>query len=171
MNTEQRYALVLLLMQSLRQKGSWCGETHIQKNMYMLEELKNVSTEMNFILYKHGPYSFELHDIIGDMQILGFVVQQSMYPYGPQMHVTEKGKKFLGANAPMEFQSQIDFVSETFKDERVQGLERLATALFLLRKFPEASSRDRAGKLHEIKPHIPLEDALDATSRMEELAR
>lgn len=171
MNNEQRYALVLSLMHLLRNKGSWCGETHVQKNMYMLESLKNVPAAMNFVLYKHGPYSFELHDILGDMQSLGFISQQSMYPYGPQLHVTEKGKNFMLANEPNQYHDHIEFIAGTFKDEKVQGLERLATALLLLRKYPDASSQDRAVKLHEIKPHIAFPDALEATKRMETLCR
>ena len=37
-------------------------ETHVQKAMYLMQELLEVPTEYSFILYKHGPFSFDLSD-------------------------------------------------------------------------------------------------------------
>ena len=62
MNRTQRQAILLTLIQQLRDNGSWCGETHIQKSAYFLQELLGVPLELNVIFYKHGPYSFDLGD-------------------------------------------------------------------------------------------------------------
>ena len=35
----QRDAVLLSLMNEMRAKGSWCGETHVQKSAYFLQEL------------------------------------------------------------------------------------------------------------------------------------
>lgn len=58
----QRDAVILSLIENLRAKGSWCGETHIQKATYFVQELLRVPLEFEFVLYKHGPYSFDLSD-------------------------------------------------------------------------------------------------------------
>lgn len=55
MNRTQRQAILLALIQRLREKGSWCGETHIQKSAYFLQELLGVPLDLNVIFYKHGP--------------------------------------------------------------------------------------------------------------------
>ena len=43
MNEDQRTAVTLSLMDALHQQGSWCGETHIQKALYFLQELAHVA--------------------------------------------------------------------------------------------------------------------------------
>lgn len=168
MNTEERYALVLLLMDRLYISGSWCGETHIQKTAYFLESLENVPSNMDFTLYKHGPYSFDLHDILGDMLNLGFIEQEQKPPYGPRLRLTATGKNFLerqkGINA---YAQAIESVASKFCKYSVQGLERVATALLLKRQHVGYDAQVIAQKLHEIKPHISLPDALRAVQEME----
>ena len=34
MNKLKRYAIVISMVEKLNKKGSWCGETHIQKAIY-----------------------------------------------------------------------------------------------------------------------------------------
>ena len=38
----KRYAIVLSLIEQLRERGGWCGETHIQKTTYFLQNLLKV---------------------------------------------------------------------------------------------------------------------------------
>jgi hypothetical protein len=54
----EQSGLIAVLADSLRKRGSWAGETHIQKAGYLLQELLGVPLNMKFILYKHGPFSF-----------------------------------------------------------------------------------------------------------------
>ena len=56
----RRAAILTELMDQLRANGSWCGETHVQKATYFLQEVLGVPTGFEYILYKHGPYSFDL---------------------------------------------------------------------------------------------------------------
>ena len=39
MNPFEQASVVLSLAESLRKRGSWTGETHVQKAMYFLQEL------------------------------------------------------------------------------------------------------------------------------------
>lgn len=68
MNRMKRSALLTKLVQRLRDEGSWGGETHVQKVTYFLQELMEVPLDFDFILYKHGPYSFDLHDEIAALR-------------------------------------------------------------------------------------------------------
>jgi hypothetical protein len=62
MNRLKRDAVILSLIENLKKKGSWCGETHILKATYFLQELFDLPLGFEFILYKHGPFSFDLSD-------------------------------------------------------------------------------------------------------------
>ena len=63
-------ALLAELIEKLQENGSWCGETHVQKCAYFLEDLLGVPVGCEFVLYKHGPYSFDLHDALIEMKVL-----------------------------------------------------------------------------------------------------
>ena len=71
MNRLQRAAVLLTLLEQLQARGSWCGETHVQKSVYFLQDLLQVPLGFEFVLYKHGPYSFDLNDEITAVQLHG----------------------------------------------------------------------------------------------------
>jgi hypothetical protein len=60
MNRLSQDAVLVGLARRLYEQGSWTGETHIQKAAYLLHELLAVPFDFAFILYKHGPFSFDL---------------------------------------------------------------------------------------------------------------
>src|SRR5260370_41172711 len=90
----RRAAIVTQLVTKLRAAGSWCGETHIQKAVYLMQDLLDVPMEYQFILYKHGPFSFDLSDELtsfrGD-ELLELKPQAP--PYGPRFEVTDLGQQ------------------------------------------------------------------------------
>ena len=57
-----RRAAISRLVEVMRAIGSWAGETHVQKCVYFMQGLLEVKMEYDFVLYKHGPYSFDLHN-------------------------------------------------------------------------------------------------------------
>src|SRR5208283_4661878 len=93
MDRLRRAAIVASLVTKLRAAESWCGETHIQKAVYLMQDLMDVPTEYRFILYKHGPFSFELSDELtsfrGDELL---ELQPQSPPYGPRYAVTALGR-------------------------------------------------------------------------------
>ena len=93
MDRLEKATILLTLIEKLKAKGSWGGETHIQKAAYLLQDILNVDTGFDFILYKHGSYSFELTDELKAMRADGFLSLESAPPYGP---VFKKGE--LGSN-------------------------------------------------------------------------
>ena len=58
----QQAAILVSLIEALEKKDSWCGETNVQKATYFLQELFGVPLGFKFILYKYGPYSFDLSE-------------------------------------------------------------------------------------------------------------
>ena len=56
----------------------------------------------------------------------------------------------------------IQTVANWFGQKGVADLEKLATALWVQTESPAATETALAERLHEIKPHIPVEDARQA---------
>ncbi len=79
---KQRFTLLLHMIGRLIEKGSWFGETHIQKCIYFLQEYYHVPSGYEYILYKHGPFSFELRDELTVMRADGLLSLIPRPPYG-----------------------------------------------------------------------------------------
>ena len=85
----EQQAIVVETIARLRSHGSWAGETHVQKSLFFLKNLLRVPLNYNFVLYKHGPYSFDLHHDVGKMRAYQFywpgsaiAVWAVVYPWG-----------------------------------------------------------------------------------------
>ena len=154
MSNLDQSCLILNLALALKGNGSWAGETHIQKGGYFLDTLLAVQTGVNFILYKHGPFSFDLRELLTDMEALGFIKWNSIPPFGPSIGAGHFGvqlrTKFSGLSD--QYQRQIDFVARHLGQRNVASLERIATALYVSEEGYEGSSR--VTRLMELKPHV-----------------
>jgi hypothetical protein len=173
MKRVQRLAVFALLDIELNQHASWCGETHLQKAMYVLQALLGAETGYDFILYKHGPFSFELRDDLSLMRADGLLEMVVKHPqYGPSYLPTEFANTFLGrfSKTVETHQAQARFVAEHFGGKNVAELERVATALFVRQSSKSRSRKQRAVELVRLKPHISEPDALQATAEIDWLA-
>jgi hypothetical protein len=171
MNQLAQEAVLVGLARRLHDRGSWSGETHLQKATYLLHELRDVPFDFNFILYKHGPFSFELRDELGSMRadrLLEREVQPP--PYGPRIIVTDRGRELEGrfARTMDRYGEPLDWVADQLGDRGVVELERLATALWVTRELGEATDVDaRAARLHEVKRHVTVSVAADAVREID----
>ena len=161
----QRDAVLLSLVESLLDKGSWCGETHIQKATYFLQELTSVPLGFDFILYKHGPFSFDLRDEITAMRADGMLkLEPKPDPYGPSM-LPGENSKLLKSRFPKTLKKhgrKIEFIANEFQSKGVAELERLATALYVTLEGNKGKPvKARASRVHKLKPHILLEEAVE----------
>ena len=164
MKEEQNRAVLVALIKSLRARGSWCGETHFQKAAFFLKHLTGVPINFDFIIYKHGPYSFDLHDELSIMKAYGLLDLEASYPYGPRIVDTEMGNS-LRARFPKtsaKYEKQIDFIADKLGSKGVVDLEKLATAYFVTLENPNINENARAAAIVELKPHIALEAAKQA---------
>ena len=166
----QRVAVIVSLVEKLNSKGSWSGETHVQKTMYFPQELLRVSLEYDFILYKHGPYSFDLSDDITAMRADTLLKLDPQPPYGPRIVLGEESEqvKRRFPKTIAQYNAETSFVAERLGPMRVVELERVATALYVTRELGEsADCESRARRVRELKPHISLEQACDALRQVD----
>ena len=168
----ERAALLSSLGRELIDNGSWCGETHLQKAVYLLQEVFTVPTAFDFVLYKFGPFSFDLRDELGSMLADGLLDLAPEQPYGPRLIPTERSgqleKQF--SKAVSEFHEPISFCAQRLGSLGVAELEKLATALYVTKEYGrDLKAKQRAKRLSELKPHIDSKDALDAISEIDKL--
>ena len=169
----ERDAVILSLVENLKNKGSWCGETHVQKATYFLQELFAVPLGFEFILYKHGPFSFDLSDELIAMRadmLLGLLPQPR--PYGPSL-IPGDSSEMIMRHFPItlkKYHSQVAFVAEQFGDKKVSELERLATALLVTREIePDGSPESRAQCITRLKPHVKIDEAQKAVKAVDQI--
>jgi hypothetical protein len=170
METFEQATVVFRLAEALKARGSWAGETHIQKAVYFLQELLGVPTGFEFILYKHGPFSFDLRATLTFMEAEDLIAWQPRNPYGPTLvrgtDASYLDQKFgYVANRYIE---RINFVAEHFADKSVKELEKLATALYVT-KDRNIARILRPQQIVALKPHIPIAEANAAVQAIDEL--
>ena len=169
-----RAAIVISLADKLRAAGSWCGETHIQKAFYILQDLLDVPTNFEFILYKHGPFSFELSNELTSLRGEEHLkLEPQAPPYGPRYAPTQLSERLVKAcsDTVADFNRQMKFVADVIDGRTVADLERLATALYVTkcRKEHNGSVKERAECLNCLKPHISVQVAVKAVEEVDRL--
>jgi uncharacterized protein YwgA len=172
MNRMQRAAVIVSLVKALKAKDSWCGETNVQKACFFLQELTGVPLDLEFVLYKYGPYSFALTDELTAMRADSMLALRVRDPkYGP-CHVPgaladsllERYPKTVG-----RLQNEIEFVAQRLGSKGVADLERVATALYVRKRMGTAGASERAKKITALKPHVSLLDAQAAVREVDEM--
>ena len=167
MERNKKAVVLLGLIEELRGNLSWCGETHIQKATYFLQEMMQVPLGFDFILYKHGPFSFDLADEITAMRADNLLkLQPQPYPYGPSI-LPGAASESLMKRFPKtlkKYSLHTAFVAEKLGGKKVNELEKLATALYVtFENESGAEVKSRARRIHKLKPHISTDEALKAT--------
>ena len=166
-DARDKRALLAHLMRHIRASGSWSGETHIQKSMYFLQSLLNVDTGYHFVLYLHGPFSFDVHEVLTWMISRCEIDLQRFDLYGPRLKLTPGGKKLAGEHEG--FDDQMKWVSSHIATMNVVDLERVGTVCLLKTGAPDWSDEQIANELHRLKPHITPEVGLQGIREFEEL--
>jgi hypothetical protein len=166
----ERASILMELTDALRARGSWTGETHIQKASYFLQSLLHVPLEFEFILYKYGPYSFGLTGELAGMQANGFLaLQPQPFPYGPT-YLPGPASRLLRSSygrVAAQYRPQIQFIAERLAAKPVAELERLATALYVsLQGHPRGRW---AARINELKPHVSILDAEHAVAEVDQM--
>jgi hypothetical protein len=148
-------AIIVSLIDALNQRGSFCGETHVQKGAYFLRELTGVPLESPFTLYLYGPYSFSLHELLNQLRAEELVQLEpramgASWRPGERYHLLKK----TFPTTLSRVQRQVEFVADKVARLGVVDLEPLATALYVTRAQPSQPRDERARALRAIKTRV-----------------
>ena len=174
MRTDNQVAILLALGREMEKEGSWCGETHLQKAMFFLQGLANVPADFDFVLYKHGPFSFDLRNELTGLRADGLMkLHPQPAPYGPSILTTETGDEYLDNRRSNlgKYERSIHFIAEQLADKGVTELERLSTALYVMLKQRGTSTAEKAKRIVELKPHIDLTEARQAIEQVNSMQK
>lgn len=165
-----RAAVMARLRDMLDERGSWAGETHLQKASFFLQEGTGVPLEFDFLLYKFGPFSFDLRDELASYrgkQLMGLKVQGQ---YGPRLTATPEGHALLERFPKTldRFDPQIRAVADFLGAKGVGELERLGTALLFQRQNPHLDDDAIARLICEVKPHVSYASAVTSSAQVRE---
>jgi uncharacterized protein YwgA len=160
-----RCAVIVDLANKLRSEGSWCGETHLQKSIYILQDLMRANFGYKFVIYKHGPFSFDLKNEIA--ALLASKLLELKFPregYGPSIVATNFGERVLELHREgiEKFSKMNEFIARWFSKNDVKYLEKVATAYFVASKHPREPLDILAQRINSMKPHVDIEAALEA---------
>jgi len=169
----QRDTIVLALCDEMKTKGSWCGETHLQKAVYFLQELAGVPTGFEFVLYKHGMFSFDLREELAAMRADRLLqLKARRVPYSPSIVTTPSGQRTQKRfpKTLSKYRSHIRFIAEYLADKGVADLERLSTALYVTKlNGAEPTAEERAEQIHSLKQHVTVGEARRAVETVDQM--
>lgn len=169
MKERQRRALICCLVKEMRQTDSWAAETHIQKCVYFLQVMLTVPLGYKYVLYKHGPYSFDLRRELAIMRARFQLDVEPRYPYGPSFTLGARGG--LGLDLVTQYESVVNFVATEISTKKVGGLERLSTALYVQAESPDLTIEQAAQRINELKPHVSTTDAKESINEIRRLRK
>lgn len=177
MTTSREMILVCGTAKLLHHYGSWCGETHIQKTIFVAKSICSVPFDSEFVLYKYGPFSFDLNKSLTHMTARNLLALISNPGFGPSYEINEK--LWAGLNNAVDgffsiHEPKLRIICEFLAPKNVSELERIATAIYI-ENFEECGSRvDRENRMAEIKPHIQgelAELAFDEAAQLRAVCR
>ena len=91
-------------------------------------------------------------------------------PYGPSFLSTALSKTLRSkVSSVKDYGKQIEFVAENLGPLGVTALERLSTAQFVNLENPKGSRDQLAKRIHELKPHVPIDLAARAVDQLKKL--
>lgn len=161
-------AIIVSLIDALNQRGSFCGETHVQKGAYFLRELTGVPLESPFTLYLYGPYSFRLHELLNELRAEELLKLEPK-PMGASWRPGDR-YSLLERTFPTtlsKVRGPVRFVADRVAKLGVLELEPLATALYVERANPTLDREARARELRAIKKRLDEVTAKKAVETIE----
>lgn len=170
----KRAALLTRLMERLRQRESWCGETHVQKAAFLAQELMVVPLDREFVLYRHGPYSFDLRDDLTGLRADGLVRLQPQGPWGPRFVLTEQSTYIQGLypRTLERYENSLTFVATALGNRGVAALERLGTAFYAHQRQETGETlEEKVAWIRRRKQHISVDLAVTAFEELERIVR
>lgn len=169
MTSSTEMILIGGIVKTLQDMGSWCGETHIQKTSYIAKHIERVPFESDFILYKHGPFSFDLNSSLNSMRsqkLLNVTPQQFGSTYSVDVDLWNVIDHASGDTFE-RFRAQIEEACRPLARKKVAELERIVTAVYVYINFYNGDVDIMAKKLVTLKPHISPREAYAAFQEAE----
>lgn len=159
----KKHLMILEVIERLNKYGSWTGKTHVQKALFLLSATGKAVVPFQFVLYKHGPYSFDIEDEMEQMKGYAGIVSAPMSGYGVTLD-TGSSAPFIRKEARLTDgeKAEIERVCKFVGSKKVTELERIATAAWIRTRENITDAVKVAARLHALKPHVSTSEAAEA---------
>ena len=150
-----KHQYIIAAVAALKTAGSWTGKTHVQKTLALTSLLGEDALPFEFVLYKHGPFSFDVDHELDQMQSYNAIDVISVAQYGTTIKI-EKGSSFpkeYGDADPIIL-ARIQAVANFNGSRGVVDLEALATSTWIRKKEGIGSDAAVLARLKDLKPHL-----------------
>ena len=132
-----------------------------------------VPTGFEFILYMYGPFSFDLSDELTSIRADGLLKIAVQYPYGPKLVPTDAAeavqKRF--PKTMQKYGKPVVFIASKIGAKTVADLEKLATALYVERKYDldDEDIDSWARQMNALKSHVSVDVARAAIGDLQRI--
>ena len=144
------------------------GKTHVQKSLFLQKATSQVDVPFSYVLYKHGPYSFEVESELEQMRSYAAVKAEPDPDGFGVVLLPGPGAEFVakGARLTKSEEEQIERICRFVGKRNVSDLDRLATSAWIRAFEGLKDSRSVAARLNSLKPHVPLREAEAADAEL-----
>lgn len=156
------YAIVLRAVRCLNAAKSWTGKTHVIKSLYIAST--KTALPFEFVLFKHGPYSFDANDAIESMSAVGFLNLTATPPYGVQLK-PGRFEGLLDESVDPSTVAVVDRAIELVGNVGVQELEAFATSIWVAEKNGFEGNDAWLKAVKELKPHLADKLIMDGIAK------
>lgn len=159
----RKHATILAVVERLNAAGSWTGRTHVQKALYLLNDAAGCSLPFEFVLYKHGPYSFDVDAELEQMKSYAAIAATPRAPAGVTLFPASNAQ-YVKDRSPLNqgMLEHIDHICSFVGRMDVHKLEALSTAVWIETREQLRDEQKVADRLVELKPHVSRHDAKQA---------
>lgn len=164
---DSRRQFVARIIKGLRDAECWTDDAHIQKSVFLAQEMLRCQHNYGFYIYHYGPYCRDLTETIQFMRIFGEVATERPAKWADWYQLTEKGQAL--AEQQIDDLNKVDWVTKTVANMTLAQLEGPTTAYFLKLQDPTRTDEQVATELNRVKPHISYYDAFSAIAESERL--
>jgi hypothetical protein len=137
-----------------------------------MQSVLRVPLEFPYVLYMYGPYSFDLRMEMEALEADGLLECRPTLPYGSVILPTDAGVRLAECfpKTIARYERELASTARVVGGKTVSELEKFITAVYIREKVgPTVSPTEVAQKLHNVKPHIPLEDAMKVVRESDEI--
>jgi uncharacterized protein YwgA len=166
--------LVLEMIAQSNHVGGWCGDSYIQKVSYIAKAVLNMPLSVPFVLYKRGPYSFELKSLLLEMRASRLVMLVPDGHYGPSFVIIDNILTQRLRTNVSQYSASVARLVKDLSRKSIADLEAFSTAIMfwgsqqnnpdkyvdeLNRLLPSLSRSDAAATVEEAHEFLKLEHA------------
>jgi hypothetical protein len=166
-----KHALILAVVEGLRQQGNWTGKTHVQNTLFLLDASGLLKTPFNFVFYDAGPYPLDFIPEFEQMKsYLALTFDATDSRYGVKLLPGAKAWE-VKQRAPLspEAQEAIETICRFVGRKNVAELGPLALAVWIRTREGIQDPAAVVARLREYKSYVSMDAAEEADRQAREL--